>query len=73
MSENGSMSEIAAADDAVDVGRAVAHHSLAVATQVGDTNHAMSVSVAGIPKNRCRTTVAEPDWGKDSGSALYRG
>ena len=33
----------------------------------------MSVSVAGIPKNRCRTTVAEPIGGNASGTALYRG
>ena len=33
----------------------------------------MSVSAAGIPKNRCRTTVAEPIGGNASGAALYRG
>src|SRR5215469_13338758 len=33
----------------------------------------MSVSVAGIPKNCCRTTVAEPIGGNASGTALYRG
>ena len=34
---------------------------------------AMSVSVAKIPKNRCRTTVAEPIGENASGTALYRG
>ena len=33
----------------------------------------MPVSVAGIPKNRCRTTIAEADSGNASGTALYRG
>jgi len=33
----------------------------------------MSVSVAGIQKNRCRTTVAEPIGENASGTALYRG
>jgi len=32
----------------------------------------MSVSVARIPKNRCRTTAAEPIGGNASGTALYR-
>ena len=32
----------------------------------------MSVSVAEIQKDRCRTTVAEPIEGNASGTALYR-
>ena len=32
-----------------------------------------SVFGAGIPKNRCRTTVAEPIGGNASGTAPYRG
>src|SRR5215813_13070685 len=32
----------------------------------------MSVSVANIPKNRCRTTTAEPIEANACGTALYR-